>query len=152
MAPKKAKMLVQDIFNNLMPVVNKRPIVAPKEAPAETPIMYGSAIGFLNMPWKITPALARAIPTNIATKILGSLICEIMAKLRGSMLSASTKKLTGGIRLPIIIVVSFILKFAEPTEEAKITSKISIIINTNVYFNVLLIVFIYQISENKSLK
>lgn len=60
-----------------MPGVNNRPILAPKEAPAETPITYGSAMGFLNIPWKITPELARATPTNIATKILAVLFVKL---------------------------------------------------------------------------
>jgi hypothetical protein len=91
MAPAKAKIFAEDRLKKLTPDTIIRPIVAPRDAPAETPIIYGSAIGFLKMPWKITPALARAIPTNMDKKILGNLISVIIFKLCGLIESASIK-------------------------------------------------------------
>lgn len=49
-------------------------VVAPKAAPEETPSTYGSAIGFLKIPWKTAPHIESAPPIRHASIILGSLI------------------------------------------------------------------------------
>ena len=48
--------------------------VAPRAAPAETPINPGSANGFLKRPCKDAPDSAREAPTKPAKTTLGALI------------------------------------------------------------------------------
>ena len=52
-------------------------IVAPRAAPEEIPITYGSAMGFLKYP-ETAPTTDKAIPTSPAKIILGSLIFQII--------------------------------------------------------------------------
>ena len=66
---------------------------APTAAPEDTPIMPGSAIGFLNIPWRDAPETASAAPTNIDNIILGNLIFEITFSLIGSISLVEIKKL-----------------------------------------------------------
>jgi hypothetical protein len=54
-------------------------MAAPTAAPDDTPIMYGSAIGFLKTPCIAVPETARAAPTRTAKNILGNLIFRTMA-------------------------------------------------------------------------
>ena len=49
-------------------------IVPPRVAPPETPIMYGSASGLRNNPWKAAPTIPSAPPANMARTSLGNLI------------------------------------------------------------------------------
>ena len=51
-------------------------ITTPALAPAETPIIDGSASGFLNKVCIKAPLSPKEIPTKIAKKILGSLISD----------------------------------------------------------------------------
>jgi hypothetical protein len=55
---------------------------APTAAPEETPMMEGSAIGFLKKPCMTTPAVARAKPTTAASAMRG-------IRTRWTMISAS---------------------------------------------------------------
>ena len=48
--------------------------VAPRAAPADTPIKPGSANGFLNRPCNAAPEIPRLAPTRAAKITLGSLI------------------------------------------------------------------------------
>ena len=66
-------------------------ITAPAAAPEETPIMPGSAIGFLNIPCKEAPETASAEPTSIDNIILGILILEITLSFTGSIFEESIK-------------------------------------------------------------
>ena len=63
--------------------------VAPKAAPAETPIKPGSAKGFLNKPCKHAPDIARAAPTNADNKTRGK---RILVKTDASVSLNSLKK------------------------------------------------------------
>ena len=45
--------------------------MAARPAPADTPIIPGSANGFFNTPCNIQPAIAKFIPANIAVSTLG---------------------------------------------------------------------------------
>src|SRR5574337_528425 len=47
-------------------------LVAPNAAPAETPMMYGSAMGLRSKPWKTVPEVARAAPTKVAKTTRGN--------------------------------------------------------------------------------
>ncbi len=47
-------------------------MVAPSDAPAAVPMMYGSAIGLRRMAWKTVPAQARPAPTTMAPSTRGS--------------------------------------------------------------------------------
>ena len=58
---------------------------APTAAPEETPIIPGSAIGFLKIPCKEAPETANDAPTNIERIILGNLIFEITFSFTGSI-------------------------------------------------------------------
>lgn len=55
-------------------VLKYMPIIAPREAPAETPIKPGSAKGFLKRPCRQAPQTAKVPPTTRPSKILGILI------------------------------------------------------------------------------
>ena len=58
---------------------------APTAAPEETPIIPGSAIGFLKIPCKEAPETAKDAPTNIERIILGNLMFEITFSFTGSI-------------------------------------------------------------------
>ncbi len=60
-------------------------ITAPTAAPEETPIIPGSAIGFLKIPWSDAPETAKDAPTKIDKIILGSRILEITFSFIGSI-------------------------------------------------------------------
>src|SRR5688500_16908607 len=47
------------------------PTVAPSDAPAAVPMMYGSAIGLRRMAWKTVPAEASPAPTTMAPRTRG---------------------------------------------------------------------------------
>src|SRR6188508_182215 len=47
------------------------PIVAPRDAPAAVPMMYGSAIGLRRTAWNTVPAHASPAPTTIAPRTRG---------------------------------------------------------------------------------
>ena len=66
---------------------------APNAAPEDTPIMPGSAIGFLNTPCNDAPETAKEAPTNIDKIILGNLILEITFSLTGSISVVLNKRL-----------------------------------------------------------
>jgi hypothetical protein len=53
--------------------------VAPSVAPLDTPRIYGSAIGFLQMACITQPTTESPIPTNTARMVRGSRICQIMS-------------------------------------------------------------------------
>lgn len=58
---------------------------APTAAPEDTPIMPGSAIGFLNIPCRAAPETANEAPTSIDNIILGILILVITFSFMGSI-------------------------------------------------------------------
>jgi len=62
---------------------------APTAAPEETPIIPGSAIGFLKTPWREAPETAKAEPTSKDNKILGIRILEITFSFTGSTFEES---------------------------------------------------------------
>ncbi len=64
---------------------------APVAAPDETPIILGSAIGFLNIPCKVAPETDRAEPTSKAIKILGSRMLVTTCLLTSSTSRSPTK-------------------------------------------------------------
>jgi len=53
-------------------------IVAPSAPPDEVPMMWGSAIGFLNSPCMAVPATASAHPTSAAAITLGILTSQMI--------------------------------------------------------------------------
>ena len=53
------------------PTGSRIPIAAPRAAPDEVPSTYGSASGFLTMPWKVAPATASPAPTTAAVRTRG---------------------------------------------------------------------------------
>ena len=55
-----------------------RTIVAPNPAPPAIPSRYGSASGFLNMPWYVAPANAKDPPTRPDVTTLGNLMSQII--------------------------------------------------------------------------
>ena len=52
--------------SNQMSMENARAIVAPRAAPEDTPMMYGSAMGFWKKPCMAAPATARLAPADRA--------------------------------------------------------------------------------------
>jgi len=64
---------------------------APTAAPEETPIIPGSAIGFLKTPWREAPETANAEPTSSDNIILGILMFEITISFIGSTVEESIK-------------------------------------------------------------
>ena len=79
-------------INNDEPAMPKDIVItAPAAAPEDTPIIPGSAIGFLNTPCKEAPDTARAEPTSKDNKILGILILEITLPFIGSTFEESLK-------------------------------------------------------------
>ena len=56
-----------DIDENPKAIDNTAPVAAPDE----TPIILGSAIGFLNIPWSVAPEIEREEPTINPKIILG---------------------------------------------------------------------------------
>ena len=61
------------------------PIIAPSDAPAETPISPGSAKGFLKRLCKQAPQTAKVPPTSNPRRILGILIENNMVDFASSM-------------------------------------------------------------------
>src|SRR5450830_1792778 len=141
MAPRKAKILVMDKFKNLTELAKIRPTVAPNAAPAETPIMYGSAIGFLKTPWKITPEPERAIPTMTAISILGSLMSNITLKSCGLISDRLIRFLIPGTADARVFKVVLIERLAAPAAEDKIIRTTRIINKIIIYFTVLKRIF-----------
>ena len=60
-------------------------VTAPTAAPEETPIIPGSAIGFLKIPCSDAPETAKDAPTKIDKIILGRRILEITFSFIGSI-------------------------------------------------------------------
>ena len=71
---------------------NDNIITAPTAAPEDTPIIPGSAIGFLKIPCRAAPETAKEAPTSIDNNILGNLIFEITFSLIGSISFVFNKK------------------------------------------------------------
>jgi hypothetical protein len=134
-APAKAKRLIIERLKNFRPFANIIAIVAPNAAPEDTPIIYGSAIGFLNMPWNITPEPDNAIPTMTAINILGNLISKIIFTSWTFIDEISIKLRIPHTLLKIIFIVDSKERFAAPIEAAIImriiiiTTRIIIILN-----------------------
>ena len=68
------------------PKPNEDAIVAPTLAPADTPIMYGSANGLRSNPWRVAPDVANPIPTMAAAKTRGNLTVKTISWLTGDAL------------------------------------------------------------------
>ena len=59
--------------------MKKIAIVAPREAPDDTPKIYGSANGFCTIACITTPLIAKPAPANITNNIRGILINQIIS-------------------------------------------------------------------------
>ncbi len=82
-APIKATIgIVYNIPKIESPIPNTIAIVAPKLAPADMPIINGSAMGLRSNPCNTTPELARAVPTSAAAKTRGKRTIKITSWLR----------------------------------------------------------------------
>ena len=68
------------------PAPNVIASMAPSDAPAETPSVYGVASGLRSRPWNTTPAAASVPPTSAAASARGS---RAMKKICASTLSAN---------------------------------------------------------------
>jgi len=67
-------IIPSELLPNELPIPNTTASVAPKEAPEETPNIYGSANGFLTIACITIPTTDNPTPTAIANTILGILI------------------------------------------------------------------------------
>jgi hypothetical protein len=98
----------------------RRAKVAAKAAPAEVPMIYGSAKGLRSKPWNRTPAIARAPPTKAAPTALGRRISK-------KMVSSVSRQVGGKWNRVILLRLIFSRAKGEmeaaPNREAKIKEK-----------------------------
>jgi len=71
-APKKAIIPIE-LLPNIVPKPSIIAVVAPRDAPDETPSIYGSASAFLTTACITTPQTDNPIPMHIASSTLGNL-------------------------------------------------------------------------------
>jgi hypothetical protein len=95
-----------------VPVTNA--MAAPRTAPDEIPSIYGSAMGFLNIPWNSTPQIDKPVPQRIEVRIRGSLSENIMVEYVSGRFLISTYFPTKGILERIIFMLSMKPMSAEP--------------------------------------
>ena len=67
-----------ELLPNTLPIPNTTASVAPKDAPDDTPNVYGDASWFFNIDCTTAPLVAKHPPTKNANKTLGNLIFHII--------------------------------------------------------------------------
>ena len=71
--PAKAITVIPVLVENMVPRIMER--AAPSDAPDDAPMIYGSASGFLKIPWNAAPLIPNDHPARTERSTLGNLNC-----------------------------------------------------------------------------